>query len=159
SPLTAGHLFGTHPTLPRGHRRVRQDLGAPPGRPRLDHRDDPRLSLPDHLAVLPHLERRSDVLHRDGDDGCACAPRHMDAEAREDRARSDVSRRRGATMTRQTRHTLYAMFRFTVLGIWFLIVAFPMYWIIATSFKPAHEWFAWPPVYWSSTPTLENYRI
>ncbi|MBI3329958.1 MAG: carbohydrate ABC transporter permease, partial [Nitrospinae bacterium] len=62
-------------------------------------------------------------------------------------------------MTRQTRHTLYTMFRFTVLGIWFLIVAFPTYWIVATAFKPAHEWFAWPPVYWSSTPTLENYRI
>jgi multiple sugar transport system permease protein len=45
------------------------------------------------------------------------------------------------------------------LGIWFLIVAFPIYWIVATSFKPAHEWFAWPPVYWSSTPTLDNYRI
>ena len=62
-------------------------------------------------------------------------------------------------MRRQTRRKLYAVFRFTMLGLWFLIVAFPMYWIIATSFKPAHEWFAWPPVYWSRTPTLENYRI
>ena len=62
-------------------------------------------------------------------------------------------------MRRQTKRKLYAVFRFTMLGLWFLIVAFPMYWIIATSFKPAHEWFAWPPVYWSRTPTLENYRI
>ena len=45
-------------------------------------------------------------------------------------------------MRRQTRRKLYAVFRFTMLGLWFLIVAFPMYWIIATSFKPAHEWFA-----------------
>jgi multiple sugar transport system permease protein len=61
-------------------------------------------------------------------------------------------------MKRQTRHKLATVARFTLLGLWFLIVAFPMYWIVATSFKPDHEWFAWPPVYWSSTPTLDNYR-
>ncbi len=61
-------------------------------------------------------------------------------------------------MTWQTRRKLAAGARFTLLGLWFLIVAFPIYWIVATSFKPDHEWFAWPPVYWSSTPTLENYR-
>ena len=61
-------------------------------------------------------------------------------------------------MTRSTKRKLAATGRFTGLGIWFLIVAFPMYWIVATSFKPDHEWFAWPPVYWSKTPTLDNYR-
>lgn len=61
-------------------------------------------------------------------------------------------------MTRRTKRRLYAGFRFTVLGIWLLIVGFPMYWVVSTSFKPDHEWFAWPPVYWTTSPTLENYR-
>jgi multiple sugar transport system permease protein len=61
-------------------------------------------------------------------------------------------------MTRTTRRRLNAVSRFTVLGVWCLAVAFPMYWIVATSFKPDHEWFAWPPVYWTTHPTLENYR-
>ena len=61
-------------------------------------------------------------------------------------------------MNRRTRQTLYTLFRFTILGLWLGVVGFPIYWIVATSFKPDHEWFAWPPVYWSSTPTLDNYR-
>lgn len=52
---------------------------------------------------------------------------------------------------------LYKIFRFSALGVWFFIVAFPIFWIIGTSFKPDSEWFAWPPVYWSSTPTWDNY--
>jgi multiple sugar transport system permease protein len=61
-------------------------------------------------------------------------------------------------MNRRTRRTLYTLFRFTMLGLWLFVVGFPIYWIVATSFKPDHEWFAWPPVYWSPTPTLDNYR-
>jgi multiple sugar transport system permease protein len=61
-------------------------------------------------------------------------------------------------MTRQTKYRLVGTLRFAALGLWFLIVAFPIYWMVATSFKPDHEWFAWPPVYWSQTPTLDNYR-
>ena len=61
-------------------------------------------------------------------------------------------------MRRATRRRLGSALRFLALGAWFLIVAFPIYWVAATSFKPDHEWFAWPPVYWTSTPTLENYR-
>jgi multiple sugar transport system permease protein len=45
-----------------------------------------------------------------------------------------------------------------MLSLWLFVVGFPIYWIVATSFKPDHEWFAWPPVYWSHTPTLDNYR-
>lgn len=60
-------------------------------------------------------------------------------------------------MTRARKRQLYAAFRFAVLGVWFLIVAFPMYWIVETSFKPDNEWFAWPPVYWTEHPTLDNY--
>ncbi|MFQ5894414.1 MAG: carbohydrate ABC transporter permease [Nitrospinota bacterium] len=61
-------------------------------------------------------------------------------------------------MKRKTKRRMHGFLRFTLLGIWFLIVAFPIYWIVATSFKPDHEWFAWPPVYWSRTPTMDNYR-
>ncbi len=61
-------------------------------------------------------------------------------------------------MTRTARRRLFATFRFTVLTLWLLIVAFPMYWVLETSFKPDHEWFAWPPVYWTSSPTLDNHR-
>ncbi len=61
-------------------------------------------------------------------------------------------------MNRRTKRKLFTTFRFAALGIWFLIVAFPIYWIFATSFKPDHEWFAWPPVYWSSEATMVNYQ-
>lgn len=47
--------------------------------------------------------------------------------------------------------------RYAILVFWLLVVAFPMFWVISTSFKPDHEWFAWPPVYWSEAPTLNNY--
>lgn len=36
---------------------------------------------------------------------------------------------------------------------------FPIYWLIATSFKPFDEWASWPPVWLTENPTLQNYRI
>ena len=42
--------------------------------------------------------------------------------------------------------------------MWALIVAFPLYWMVSTSFKPSDQWFSWPPVYFPSPPTLDNYR-
>ena len=60
-------------------------------------------------------------------------------------------------ITRAQKHTLFSTGRYAVLTLWLLVVAFPIFWIIGTSFKPDHEWFAWPPVYWSETPTLKNY--
>jgi multiple sugar transport system permease protein len=39
----------------------------------------------------------------------------------------------------------------------FVIVAFPMFWMVSTSFKPDREWFAWPPVYITENATLQNY--
>ncbi len=61
-------------------------------------------------------------------------------------------------MNRRTKKKLYTGFRFAALGLWFFIVAFPMFWLFSTSFKPDHEWFSWPPVYWSSEATLDNYK-
>jgi multiple sugar transport system permease protein len=41
-----------------------------------------------------------------------------------------------------------------------MIIAFlPIYWLIATSFKPFDEWASWPPVWLTDSPTLQNYRI
>ncbi|MDE0060748.1 MAG: carbohydrate ABC transporter permease [Defluviicoccus sp.] len=58
---------------------------------------------------------------------------------------------------RAHRRTAFEAGRYAILVFWLLIVAFPMFWVISTSFKPDHEWFAWPPVYWSQEPTLNNY--
>ncbi len=41
-----------------------------------------------------------------------------------------------------------------------MIFAFlPIYWLIATSFKPFEEWASWPPIWLTENPTLQNYRI
>lgn len=61
-------------------------------------------------------------------------------------------------MTRRGRTRALSTFRYVVLCFWTLIVAFPIFWMVSTSFKPPSEWFTWPPVYWSDTPTLDNYR-
>jgi len=37
------------------------------------------------------------------------------------------------------------------------MAAFPIYWMVITSFKPDYQWFSWPPVYFPSPPTLDNY--
>ena len=60
-------------------------------------------------------------------------------------------------MSRARKRTAFEAGRYAILVFWLLIVAFPMFWVISTSFKPDHEWFAWPPVYWSQEPTLNNY--
>lgn len=40
-----------------------------------------------------------------------------------------------------------------------VISFFPIFWLISTSFKPIDEWQKFPPVWISSEPTLQNYRI
>ena len=60
-------------------------------------------------------------------------------------------------MTRGAKRRLFLAGRYAILVLWLAIVAFPIFWIVGTSFKPDHEWFAWPPVYWSETPTMVNY--
>lgn len=60
-------------------------------------------------------------------------------------------------MTKSQRRTAYAALRYFLLTIWLLIVAFPIFWMVSTSFKPDREWFAWPPVYISENATFQNY--
>lgn len=47
----------------------------------------------------------------------------------------------------------------TAVVISMFIAFFPIYWLIATSFKPFDEWASWPPVWLTDNPTLQNYRI
>lgn len=60
-------------------------------------------------------------------------------------------------LTRRRRRGLFAAFRYFVLSIWLAVVAFPLFWMVATSFKRPGELFAWPPVWWPPDPTLFNY--
>jgi multiple sugar transport system permease protein len=39
------------------------------------------------------------------------------------------------------------------------IAFFPIFWLVSTSLKPQEEWTASPPVWITSHPTLQNYRI
>lgn len=60
-------------------------------------------------------------------------------------------------MTKSRRRRIGTIVRYTVLTIWALIAFFPIYWIVSTSFKIDTQWFAWPPYYFPSPPTLSNY--
>jgi multiple sugar transport system permease protein len=61
-------------------------------------------------------------------------------------------------MTKTQKRHAAAATRYAILTLWALMVAFPLYWMITTSFKPGDQWFSWPPVWVPSPPTLENYR-
>jgi multiple sugar transport system permease protein len=60
-------------------------------------------------------------------------------------------------MRKSRRRRITSFLRYAVLSIWALIAFFPIYWIVATSFKPDTQWFAWPPVYIPDPPTFNNY--
>jgi multiple sugar transport system permease protein len=60
-------------------------------------------------------------------------------------------------MTRSRRRRLTTVVRYAILSVWAVIAFFPIYWMLATSFKPDTQWFAWPPVYVPDPPTLANY--
>lgn len=62
-------------------------------------------------------------------------------------------------MTMSSKRHIFSLFRYLVLTIWLAIVAFPIFWMVSTSFKPDREWFAWPPVYISEDATIRNYLV
>ena len=47
--------------------------------------------------------------------------------------------------------------RHIILVIWGLIIMFPIYWMVQTSFKDSGEWVTWPPNWVPHSPTLQNY--
>ena len=60
-------------------------------------------------------------------------------------------------MTKSQRRRIAGIVRYAVLTLWALFAAFPIYWMVSTSFKPDNQWFSWPPVYLPDPPTLANY--
>ena len=60
-------------------------------------------------------------------------------------------------MTKSQKARISAVVRYVILTIWAVIVVFPIFWIVSTSFKPSEQWFAWPPFYLPQPPTLDNY--
>jgi multiple sugar transport system permease protein len=60
-------------------------------------------------------------------------------------------------MTKSQKNRIGAIVRYTLLTLWALIVAFPLYWMVSTSFKPSEQWFAWPTVYIPDPWTIVNY--
>ena len=47
--------------------------------------------------------------------------------------------------------------RHAILLAWTGFIAFPIFWMVSTSFKDSGEWVAWPPHWLPHTPTLHNY--
>ena len=64
-----------------------------------------------------------------------------------------------ASLTTQSRHT---GFRFLQALMWLVlavVMLFPFYWALVTSFKPPPELTAFPPIFWPQQfSALENYR-
>lgn len=51
-----------------------------------------------------------------------------------------------------------ALMRHVVLIAWTLLIMFPIYWMLQTSFKDSGEWVSWPPHWVPHDPTLKNYE-
>ena len=51
-----------------------------------------------------------------------------------------------------------ALLRHAILIAWALVILFPLYWMLQTSFKDAGEWVSWPPHWIPHDPTLRNYE-
>jgi multiple sugar transport system permease protein len=61
-------------------------------------------------------------------------------------------------MTKTQKRYAATTTRYLILSLWAFVVAFPLYWMVTTSFKPSEQWFSWPPEWWPSPATLDNYR-
>jgi multiple sugar transport system permease protein len=48
--------------------------------------------------------------------------------------------------------------RHGILIAWALIIMFPIFWMVQTSFKDSGEWVTWPPHWLPQDPTLKNYE-
>ena len=61
-------------------------------------------------------------------------------------------------MTKTQKARISLSIRYVLLTIWALIVVLPLYWIVATSFKPSEQWFAWPAVWRIAFATCRAWR-
>ena len=62
-------------------------------------------------------------------------------------------------MNRRARRRLYGVGRYVLLCLWLVVVVFPLFWSVMTSFKPPYQWFTWPPTWIPDPFTLNNYRV
>ncbi len=62
-----------------------------------------------------------------------------------------------ARTRRRKRERRNRIVRHTILLAWTAVVVFPIFWMVSTSFKEAHEWVTWPPNWLPQSPTLHNY--
>ncbi len=75
---------------------------------------------------------------------------------------NDVDRR--GEMSFAKRYNLFFWFRHAALLSWAIMIMFPIFWMVSTSFKDTGDWVAWPPNWFPSflgggyEPTLHNYR-
>jgi multiple sugar transport system permease protein len=56
------------------------------------------------------------------------------------------------------RYHLFWYVRHALLLTWTVVVLFPIFWMVSTSFKDAGEWIAWPPHWLPHHLTLLNYK-
>lgn len=62
-------------------------------------------------------------------------------------------------MARMNRGWAIKLLKRFAVALAMLFAFFPIYWLLATSFKPFDEWASWPPIWLTDQPTLQNYRI
>lgn len=58
----------------------------------------------------------------------------------------------------QPRRDYMPIVRHAILIGWALIIMFPIYWMLQTSFKDSGEWVSWPPHWLPFEPTIKNYQ-
>lgn len=56
------------------------------------------------------------------------------------------------------RYKLRRLFRHGVLIAWAIVLLFPIFWMVQTSFKDQGEWITWPPHWLPHEATVHNYR-
>lgn len=57
------------------------------------------------------------------------------------------------------RRGIFTFFKRTAVVAAMAFSFLPIFWLFSTSLKPHNEWAAWPPVWVTENPTLQNYRI
>ena len=62
-----------------------------------------------------------------------------------------------ARTRRIRRERMRKIVRHAILLAWTGFIAFPIFWMVSTSFKDSGEWVAWPPHWLPHAPTLHNY--
>ncbi len=62
-----------------------------------------------------------------------------------------------ARARRVRRERVRRTLRHGILLAWTFFIAFPIFWMVSTSFKDSGEWVAWPPHWLPEAPTLHNY--